>query len=356
MSGSQNAGLPGQRGWQPTRLQLFASVGVVTAGIVCWINWPASEKIRTHQAEIEPQVYGKPPEMARPLPAPPPPLVAPVIAPELPKPTPTPSLQAPHATGGFSSFSAPKPERAKTVSYGTAASAAATTGAQAAVGDPAALTGAPGETKPTAVVYKPAVIPGGKAGAIRNVSLTLMPAIVQCTLINAIDSTVPGPVWCVTENDLMSPDNVILMERGTQIFGDYKQGPQQGAERIMVMSGWARTPNNIVVPLEGPMADGLGRAGIAGQVDNHYPERFGGAVLLALAGSAFQALANLGQSGNGNQSFNFSTGPVQNMASDALRATINIPPTLTANQGATVALYIRYPIDFSDVYKLKAIP
>jgi len=43
----------------------------------------------------------------------------------------------------------------------------------------------------------------------------------------------------------------------------------------------------------------------------------------------------------------------QSVANTALENTINIPPTLTKNQGETVALIIAHDLDFSNVYQLR---
>lgn len=43
----------------------------------------------------------------------------------------------------------------------------------------------------------------------------------------------------------------------------------------------------------------------------------------------------------------------QSVANTALENTINIPPTLTKNQGETVALIVAHDLDFSDVYRLQ---
>ena len=43
----------------------------------------------------------------------------------------------------------------------------------------------------------------------------------------------------------------------------------------------------------------------------------------------------------------------QSVANTALENTINIPPTLTKNQGDTVALIVAHDLDFSNVYRLQ---
>ncbi len=51
----------------------------------------------------------------------------------------------------------------------------------------------------------------------------------------------------------------------------------------------ARTPAGVVVPLSSPGADELGRAGLPGEVNRHFWERFGAAMLISVIDGAVQA-------------------------------------------------------------------
>jgi len=119
------------------------------------------------------------------------------------------------------------------------------------------------------------------------------------------------------------------------------------------MAATAYTPNGVPVPLDSPMADGLGRAGLDGEVNNHLWARFGGAVLLSLVDSGFSVLGSALSHGNGNTNLNFNSGSMSNLSQDVLRNTVDIPPTITKHQGDDVTIFIRYPIDFSDAYQLR---
>jgi type IV secretion system protein VirB10 len=116
----------------------------------------------------------------------------------------------------------------------------------------------------------------------------------------------------------------------------------------------AQTPDNVFVPLDGPAADGLGRTGIPGNEDDHTFQRFGGAVLLALSSNVASVLS-AALSKSGSTYLNINTGDLTSLASEILRDTVNIPPTITVWQGTDVAIWIRYPIDFSASYRLRPI-
>jgi type IV secretion system protein VirB10 len=205
----------------------------------------------------------------------------------------------------------------------------------------------------TQVVYKSADIVGAKAGPALDRDLLLMPGIIQCILDTGINSTFPGPLMCHLDAPVISAGNVVLMEKGTQIIGSYSADVKQGQYRMLAVTATAYTPNGVPVPLGGPFADGLGVTGLeADNVNNHVLQRFGGAVMLSLAEGAM-GIAQAAVSKGGNSYVSFSSGGVGSLAQEILQNTINIPPTITKNQGDEVSLWVLTPIDFSSSYKLR---
>jgi type IV secretion system protein VirB10 len=74
------------------------------------------------------------------------------------------------------------------------------------------------------------------------------------------------------------------------------------------------------------------------------------------AGTAVAGSSGGGSSGGSQAALGFvyagqSNG--QQVANTALQNTINIPPTLTKNQGDTVSLFVAHDLDFSGVYQLQ---
>jgi type IV secretion system protein VirB10 len=244
--------------------------------------------------------------------------------------------------------SADKTPRARMLSFGTTEpKRPSETPAAALAGDVAG--GAP---TGTTVTYKPTAIPGAKAGAAIDKTLVLMPGLIRCILDVQVNSQHGGPLMCHLPDPVISDGNVVLMEKGSQIFGTYSSEVRQGQDRLLAVSATGWTPNGIPVPLGGPFADSLGATGLPGSVDNHYVERFGGAVLLTLLEGGLN-IAQAEVSKGGNSYINLNTGGgVGSLAQEVLRNTINIPPTITKYQGDEVYIWILNPIDFSAAYKL----
>jgi type IV secretion system protein VirB10 len=176
-------------------------------------------------------------------------------------------------------------------------------------------------------------------------------AFIDCTLETAIDSTLPGMTTCVTATDTFSADgSVVLLERGTKLVGETHGQVQQGAARLFVLWTEARTPTGVVVPLSSPGTDELGRAGLAGEVNRHFWERFGAAILMTVINGTVQGIVN---SQNQSGSVVVSPSTTTDVMTEVLRSTVNIPPTITKSQGDRIQVFVARDVDFRPVYALR---
>lgn len=171
---------------------------------------------------------------------------------------------------------------------------------------------------------------------------------IPCVLQTAMDSTQPGLTSCVVPQDIWSTNgNVILMEKGTRVLGEYSGGFSTGQHRIFVLWNRAITPAGISVSLGSPAADQLGRAGMGGKVDTFFWQRFGAALLLSVVGDAGSALSN---SVSGvDQTIDTPNTAAAIAAQDAQR----IRPRLRAPQGKEMTIMVARDVDFSSVYSLR---
>ena len=204
-----------------------------------------------------------------------------------------------------------------------------------------------------ATLLKPSATPAMRARVLPAQRLLLPKgAFIDCTLETAIDSSLPGMTTCVTATDTFGVDgSTVLIERGSKLVGETRGEVAQGAARIFVLWTEARTPTGVIVPLASPGTDELGRSGLAGDVNRHFFQRFGAALLISVIDGVVQAgiQSSAGNSGTVIVNPTASTGVME----DVLKGTINIPPTITKNQGDRIQVFVARDLDFRSVYELK---
>ena len=174
------------------------------------------------------------------------------------------------------------------------------------------------------------------------------------TFINAvldtkIDSSVAGLTKATVTHNIYSVNGAtLLIPKGSIVTGEYQSGVMQGQARLFVL--WERllTPSGIVVNLSSPSTGSLGGSGIGGAIDSHFWKRFGGAIMLSFVNDFGNALSNMGNS----STFSSTQQAAQQMATESLKNTINIPPTIIVNQGARIGIFVARDVNFSSVYQL----
>ena len=214
--------------------------------------------------------------------------------------------------------------------------------------------GLPQEPGELSSLLRPSVTTAVRAQVLPTQRLLLPKgAFLDCTLETAIDSTLPGMTTCVMATDTFGVDGeVVLLERGTKLVGETRGQVQQGSARVFVLWNEARTPAGVIVPLASPGADELGRAGLPGNVDRHFWERFGAAMLVSVIDGAIQAAVQSSRGNSGTVIVNPSA--TQDVMTEVLKGTINIPPTVVKHQGDRIQVLVARDLDFRSVYELKS--
>lgn len=203
-----------------------------------------------------------------------------------------------------------------------------------------------------AALLMPSVAAAAQARVLPTQSLLLSKgAFIDCTLETAIDTSLPGMTTCITATDTFSVDGkVVLLERGTKLVGETQSEVQQGSSRVFVLWSEARTPTGVVVPLASPGTDALGRSGLPGEVNRHFWDRFGAAILISVIDVGLQSASR--SAGSGTVIYSPSTSV--DVMTDVLKSTINIPPTVIKNQGDRIQVLVARDLDFRAVYELHA--
>lgn len=173
---------------------------------------------------------------------------------------------------------------------------------------------------------------------------------IDCTLETAIDSTLPGMTTCITATDTFSADGtVVLLPRGTQLIGQTRGQVRQGMGRVFVIWTEARTPSGVIVRLDSPSTDAVGRSGLSGKVNRHFWERFGAAMLVSTLTGVVQSRV---ESASGTVIVDPTAG--EEVVAQTLRGTQDIAPTITVSNGQRIEVLVARDVDFTPVYALVA--
>lgn len=214
----------------------------------------------------------------------------------------------------------------------------------------------------------------------RTDALVAQGTMIRGFLETAINTDLPGMVRAVVRDHVRSLDGGrILIPKGSRLVGEYKSGLARGQKRIFVV--WSRVirSDGLSVEIASPGADRLGRAGLTGEIDTHFWERFGSAIMLSVIGGAAEYVAALGDTPSSAQSVSTvdpvtgavttvttqpsqsaaearaiaaekSSAILQEIANEAFKESSKIPPTIYVAQGEPVIVYLRRDLDFSDFY------
>ena len=184
-----------------------------------------------------------------------------------------------------------------------------------------------------------------KASRFANPSTTIpQGSVIQGVLETALDSNRPGPARAIVSRDVRSFDGSrVLVPRGSKLFGDYKADLASGQNRAMIQ--WTRLmrPDGVVIALDSPSADPLGRAGVKGKVNSHFFSRFGNALLQSILDLGVNYGTSKATGGTVIVGLPGSTVPINPQQSESIK------PTLKVAHGTPVSVFVARDLDFSEV-------
>ncbi|AQV71003.1 hypothetical protein BE932_00220 (plasmid) [Escherichia coli] len=202
---------------------------------------------------------------------------------------------------------------------------------------------------------KPARMAVAQASVMPHPNLTIAQGtMIPCGTNTELDTTVPGQVKCTVSRDVYSADGTVkLIDKGAVVTGEQNSGIQNGQNRVFVLWTRLRNPDQTIVNLDSSGTNALGSAGIPGQYNSHWWERMGDAIFFSVLTDGMKAGIASINNNNSDVSFNTTENSTDQLATEALRAKINIPPTLYTAQGDAVSIYVARDLDFSTVYGLE---
>jgi len=136
----------------------------------------------------------------------------------------------------------------------------------------------------------------------------------------------------------------VLVPQGSHVIGQYRSGVALGQSRVFVV--WTRLirPDGVSIELGSAGTDDLGRGGLEGDVERHFFQRFGGALLLSLVGVGGQAVSD-----RNTQVVVNSTQAGTGAAAAAVQQEVNISPTIDVPAGTPLRIFVARDLDFSTV-------
>ena len=175
---------------------------------------------------------------------------------------------------------------------------------------------------------------------------------IPCTLDTQIITTHAGFTRCLVTKDVYSANGrVLLLERGSKLVGEQTSALVQGQARVFVLWNEVETPNGVKVNIASTGAGQLGAAGHSARINYHFFQRFGGAMLISMVSDIADNLTSRSK-GNDNITFENANTTAEEMATEALKNSINIPPTGYVNQGSLINVMVSRDVDFSKVYEV----
>jgi type IV secretion system protein VirB10 len=177
---------------------------------------------------------------------------------------------------------------------------------------------------------------------IANPSNTVLQGtMIEATLENAVDSSLPGQITAIVTRPVWSFDQAqVLIPAGSRLFGDYSSNVAIGQGRILV--SWTRlvTPDGQSVQMEAFGGDAQGRSGLTGKVNTRFGARFGSAALISLLGAAPAIAA-------AKYTDEISSDTAESMGEDlsgamgsAVEAYTSLPPIITLAPGAAITVMV----------------
>lgn len=192
-----------------------------------------------------------------------------------------------------------------------------------------------------------------RQAADRQADRALFPgAIIPASLVTELNSESPGPVIAQVTQSIFdsATGRTLLIPQGTRLIGDYKSSARYGQSRVAII--WSRLimPNGDEIALDEAAVDPSGAAGVSGQVDNHWGDVFGAAVL--------GTLINIGVATNEDPQLTYggvgivSRDPVDAAIADGVQRTAStvtnrvvdrslaIPPTIRVEAGKRISVIV----------------
>ena len=166
-------------------------------------------------------------------------------------------------------------------------------------------------------------------------------SVIPATLVTGVNSDLPGRLVAQVSQNVFdsATGRLLLIPQGSKLFGRYDSKVTQGQSRVLVIWTDIVFPNGSTLQIGGMAgADPAGYGGFKDQVDTHFFETFGSAILVALIGAGTEMLLPPeGQGSNSNAPENSARESFAETFSELSQQTVtrnmDVQPTLEIRPG-----------------------
>ncbi len=162
---------------------------------------------------------------------------------------------------------------------------------------------------------------------------TMIPGVLD----TAISSDLPGELKATISRDVWSADaTTILIPKGSTLIGEYSSDISLGQRRVLVAWNRVITTDQRSVMIGSRGVDGLGRAGLTGNVQHHFGLKFEAAFFISI----FSGISSFGNRTLSENDLSTGTDGFANSGQDAFEEYLSIPPTIWVNQGEHINVFV----------------
>jgi type IV secretion system protein VirB10 len=197
--------------------------------------------------------------------------------------------------------------------------------------------------------------------------------LLNAVLESAINTDLPGTLRAIISRDVYAESGKkVLIPKGSRIIGEYDSTIKDGQVRVAVIWKRIMRPDGIDVAVDSGGSDHLGRAGVAGAVDNKFWQRIGTAFMVSyVIPIASRKLANVNDSaisstqttdagGNTTTTTNSTTAGQEikdasdefgDIVKESIEKSFSDQPTITVNQGTRLTIFVQKDMVMPDINK-----
>lgn len=345
----------------PGRVLIVILGLVVGIGFILYLLFSDDEEQAQPSTSIRDEIRESP--IAEPAPAPSRPVALPPRQLSVPEPPaiPAPPPPPPPAPAPTATIRAEAPdnaklserERSKMLVHGGRGGVLSASGNQDAVGRDPSFAFNRGDLALTQA-------PQAEATRMGNINYIIAQGkMVDAILETPINTDLPGPLRAIVSRDVYAESGRhVMIPKGSRLIGTYQSSIERNQKRVYVIWNRLIRPDGVDVQIQSPGTDQLGRAGVAGHVDNKYYEMFASSILTSSIAIALGVGADALLDDNGTSQTSTSDGTTTSSGSagsqavlegvrdfsdtsqSILRGILEQPPTITVDQGTRIKVFV----------------